>query len=221
MADVVLTHSPMIRELYCRLYPDHADRIHPEVFSFAEWIGEDAAEFSTLSLPFDQRDIDALFIASSWRRPEKNAGLVAEITSRLRDHSVHVIGEFAEPFPGATNHGFVGSRAEMFEIMGRTRTVVSPSFFDAAPGVLFEGSVMGCNVVTSRNCGNWELCNEELLVNGYGADEFVDAIKRGRERKLPDNMHEFVERSSYRSLVRVINDTSPANRVSLGDAVAP
>jgi glycosyltransferase involved in cell wall biosynthesis len=221
MADVILTHSPIIQNLYRRLYPDNADTIHPDVFWFAEWIAEDADEFSGMSLPFEERNIDALFIASSWARPEKNAALVAEIVSRLPDHSVHIIGESAEQFGSATHHGFVGSRAETFQIMGRARTIVSPSFFDAAPGILFEGSAMGCNVVTSRNCGNWELCNQELLVNEYTADEFVRAIKLGREKKLADNMNMFVSRSSYRSLVDVLNGTSPATPLSLRDAVAP
>ena len=32
---------------------------------------------------------------------------------------------------------------------------------DAAPGILFEGAVMGCNLVASKNCGNWEVCHPD------------------------------------------------------------
>jgi glycosyltransferase involved in cell wall biosynthesis len=221
MSDLILTHSPMIRDLYSRLYPDHADKISPSVFWFAEWIAQDAEEFAQLALPFDERDIDALFIASSWERAEKNLGMVADIAKRGDGLSVHVIGESAEPVPFTTHHGFVASRAELFRIMGRAKTVVCPSYFDAAPGILFEASVMGCNVVASKNCGNWELCNDRLLVTDYSADAFAMAIRRGRAEKLPDNMAQFLDASSYRSLERVLSDTSPSIPAGLRDPVAP
>lgn len=209
MSDLVLTHSPMIRDLYLRLYPDQARMIHPEVFGFAEWIARDAAEYSSLTLPFEERDIDALFIASSWTREVKNSGLMTDIVSRVAGLSVHVVGQFVEPIPGATHHGFVAERADLFRIMGRARTVVCPSLFDAAPGILFEASAMGCNVVTSKNCGNWELCNDQLLVSEYTADAFAEAIRRARTAKLPDQMDRFLDRSSYESLKRLLlNDTN-------------
>ena len=208
MSDLVLTHSPLVRELYRRFYPDQAHKIHPTVFWFAEWIAEDAAEYASLALPFEERDIDALFIASSWTRREKNSGLLTEIAKRVPDLSVHVVGEFAEPIPSATHHGFVGTRADLFRIMGRARTVVCPSFFDAAPGILFEASVMGCNVVASKNCGNWELCNDRLLVGDYTADGFAEAIRRGRVKKLSDHMDRFLDCSSYRALTAVLDGES-------------
>jgi glycosyltransferase involved in cell wall biosynthesis len=190
--------------LFLRLYPDQARKIHPDVFWFAEWIAQDAAEYSRFALPFNERDIDALFVASSWARKEKNSGLAAEIVSRLGGHSVHVAGEFTEPIPGAAHHGFVGMREDLFRTMGRARVVVCPSLFDAAPGILFEGSVMGCNVVASRNCGNWELCNDQLLVSEYSADAFAEAIRRAHSAKLPDNMKQFLEPSSYGALKDVL-----------------
>ena len=204
MSDLVLTHSPLVQELYRRFYPDQASKIHPAVFWFAEWIAKDAAEHSDFACPFEERDIDALFIASSWTRGEKNSGLVTDIATRLAAFSVHVVGEFAEPIPSATQHGFVGTRAELFRLMGRARTVVCPSSFDAAPGILFEASVMGCNVVTSKNCGNWELCNEQLLASEYTADGFARAIRCARTKKFADNLDRFLEPSSYEALKNVL-----------------
>lgn len=204
MSDLVLTHSQLIRDLYLRFYPDHAKKIHSTVISFAEWIAQDAAEYSAWALPFDERDIDALFIASSWTRREKNFRLMTDIVSRVPGLSVHVVGEFVEPIPFATHHGFVGTRADLFRIMGRARTVVCPSSFDAAPGILFEGSEMGCNVVASKNCGNWELCNEQLLVSAYTADAFAEAIRRARAVKLADHMDRFLDRTSYQSLKEIV-----------------
>jgi hypothetical protein len=81
---------------------------------------------------------------------------------------------------------------------------VCPSSFDAAPGILFEASVMGCNVVTSKNCGNWELCNDRLLVSEYTADAFAEAIRHAHTAKFADHMARFLDRSSYRSLKDVL-----------------
>ena len=204
MSDLILTHSQLTQDLYRRFYPDHARKIHPTVFWFAEWVAQDAAEYSASALPFEERDIDALFIASSWTRKEKNSGLLADIATRVAPFSVHVVGECPEPIPCATDHGFVGTRADLFRIIGRARTVVCPSSFDAAPGILFEASVMGCNVVASKNCGNWELCNERLLVSDYTADAFADAIRRAHAAKFADHMARFLDRSSYRALKDVL-----------------
>ena len=110
ISDLVLTHSPLIRDPYRRFYPDRQQKIHPEVFWFAEWIWEDAAEHSDLALSFENCDIDALFVASNWLRREKNPALLADIASRLNGLSAHIVGEFDDPIASATHHGFVGTR---------------------------------------------------------------------------------------------------------------
>jgi len=87
---------------------------------------------------------------------------------------------------------------------------------DAAPGILFEASVMGCNVVASKNCGNWELCNDRLLVRDYTADAFAKAILRSQTAKIPDHMDLFLDRSSYIALKDVLlndNDYASARAV--------
>jgi len=82
--------------------------------------------------------------------------------------------------------------------------VVSPSSFDAAPGILFEASAMGCNVVASKNCGNWMLCNTALLVNRYDAKSFVSKIELSLSQKYPDNFDYFAALQSYQNLVETI-----------------
>jgi glycosyltransferase involved in cell wall biosynthesis len=203
-SDLVLTHSGLVRDLFLRFYPEHAGKIRPEVISFAEWIVEDTREHAGRMVPFEERDIDALFIASSWTRMEKNYGLLSDIAANVEGMSVHVVGEFDSAFPSAVHHGFIGDRATLFQLMGRARSVVCPSTFDAAPGILFEGSAMGCNVIASRNCGNWELCNDRLLVTDYTTDAFAEAIRRARAAKLPDNLAQFLWPSSYEMLKRVL-----------------
>jgi len=95
----------------------------------------------------------------------------------------------------------VADREAMLSLMGNARTVVCPSRIDAAPGILFEASALGCNVVASRNCGNWELCHPELLVESYGRAEFVAKCGYAITRKLADRMDRFLQPGSYADLV--------------------
>jgi glycosyltransferase involved in cell wall biosynthesis len=203
-SDLIVTHSDMTRSVYLHFYPDHAHKIHEEVIWFAEWIHQDAARHGDAIRPFEKRDIDALFVANTWSREEKNYALVKALAPRLDGLSVHLVGEVPERVPGITYHGLIGERAKLFDLMGRTRTVVSPSLFDAAPGILFEGSAMGCNVVASRNCGNWFLCNEALLAEPFTVDTFVEKIGLGRTRKMPDNMDRFFRFQSYDKWIRLL-----------------
>lgn len=211
LSDRILTHSEMTRDVYRHFYPEAAHKIDLRVVWFAEWIHQEAAEHAHLGRPFADRSIDALFIANDWSRVEKSYPLVASIAARLNGLSVHVVGAVPEEIPSARYHGVVASRAELFAIMGDARVVVSPSSFDAAPGILFEASAMGCNVVASRNCGNWLLCNDALLAEPYTAEAFSERIRRARSKKLPDHLGRFLKLGCYDELVRILL-AEPAQR---------
>lgn len=215
LCDHILTHSEMTRDVYRHFYPDDARKIDPRVIWFAEWIHQEAAEHAHLARPFTERTIDVLFIANTWSRAEKNYPLVESIASRLDGLSVHVVGEVPSEIASARHHGVVGDRSDLFAIMGTARVVVCPSSFDAAPGILFEASAMGCNVVASRNCGNWLLCNDALLAEPYTAEVFSEKVRRARSRKLRDNMGRFLELDCYGELVRILLADSDQRYVSL------
>ena len=204
-ADLILTHSDLNRDLYRWFFPEARGKIHPEVISWVDWIRDEALEYLALARPFEERDVDVLFVANRWERPEKNWPLVRKILRRLGTLRTHVVGECGTSLPGVRHHGFVEDRERLFALLGRARVVVSASSLDAAPGILFEASVLGCNLVASRNCGNWRICNESLLVERYRAADFVRAIERAVERKLPDEIDRFLAARSYENLLRTIS----------------
>lgn len=193
VCNLVVTHSPQTLAFMERFYPTEVGRIYPRVVSFAEWICEDAAAGIAAARPFDQRDINVLFVASGWDRVEKNYPLVRALARQLGDLTVHVIGDCARPDRRAVHAGFLSSRAEIFARMGRARVLVCPSLIDAAPGVLFEGSVLGCNLVASRNCGNWTLCHPDLVAATLDADAFADCIRLAQARPYPDSRQVFLD----------------------------
>lgn len=203
-ASIVVTHSSLTLDMMARYFPTSIGKIYPRVVSFAEWIAADADAWRRLARPFDSRDIDVLFVASNWRRREKNYGMVRAIAARLPGASVHIVGEVPRKVRAATHHGFVPSREQIFELMGRARAVACPSLIDAAPGILYEASVMGCNLVASRNCGNWEICHSDLLADPCISETFVACLARARARKHADHLHRFLERRSYDELMKVL-----------------
>jgi glycosyltransferase involved in cell wall biosynthesis len=196
-ASLVVAHSPQTLAMIERFYPSSVGKLYPEVIPFAEWIRDGALRWVDRARPFERRDIDVLFIASNWQRPVKNYELAAAIIKKLPDLSVHIVGDVTRVVPGATHYGFVASRETLFELLGRTKCVACPSLIDAAPGILVEASTLGCNVVASKNCGNWELCHPDLLVDPYGLDGFVTAIRHAMQRKFDDSLDDLLACNGY------------------------
>ncbi len=203
-ADLIVTHSEINLFLYKHYFWPLRGKIYPEIIWFAEWIYKDALDYERFKKPFDEREIDLIFIASSWRRPEKNYKLVKKITSRLKGLNIHLVGELENKDNNATYHNVITNREELFGLFGNSKTIICPSLFDSAPGILFEGSAMGCNIIASRNCGNWILCNEELLVDHFNLINFLDKISLSLRKKYSDNVSYFLNTNSYNNLIDTI-----------------
>ncbi|HZX13067.1 MAG TPA: glycosyltransferase [Thermodesulfobacteriota bacterium] len=204
ISDFILTHSDMIKVFYQYFFPSQNGKIYSDVMWFAEWIYKDALDYSGLQKPFFEREIDIISIASYWCRPEKNYKLIKKIVSQLRDLNIHIVGESEKKLPDAKHHGLITKREDMFKLLGNTKTIVCPSLFDAAPGILFEASAMGCNIVASKNCGNWQICNEKLLVDPFNLNNFLEKITVSLTEKFSDNIDYFLKTESYKNLIGTI-----------------
>lgn len=203
-ADLILLHSDMMRPLYEFYFPAHVVKLFPETLWHAEWVYQDAAQYSYYRKPFAERAIDVLLVASHWSRPEKNWGLARELILRHPELNIHVVGDTAERVGRATYHGLLADRAALFALMGDARMVVSPSCLDTAPGVLFEAAVMGCNVVASKNCGNWGLCHPALLADSLRAQDFGERIRLARAREYQQNPDAFLQPSARQTLIEIL-----------------
>ncbi len=207
ISDLIITHSEIVKLLYQHLFSSQMWKVYHDVIWFSEWICQDALGHSGLQKPFDERDIDLLFIAGTWTRPEKNYKLLEEMVSRCKGLNINIIGEVEKRSAHARHHGLIITRGDLFTLMGRAKTVVSPSLFDAAPGILFEASVMGCNIIASKNCGNWRVCNANLLVDPFHVDNFVEKISISLSQKYEDNLDYFLTTNSYQRLIDAIFDS--------------
>ena len=204
ISNFVITHSNSNLFLYQYFFHSQVGKIYNHVIWFAEWIYEDALDYSRLKKPFSEREIDVIFVASDWSRPEKNYKLVKKIVSRLRGLNIHIVGEAEKKHANAKHHGLIARRGELFNLLGNTKTIVSPSLCDAAPGILFEASAMGCNIITSKNCGNWKICNANLLVDPFNLNNFSKTIPLSLSKKYEDNIDYFIGTNSYKNLINTI-----------------
>jgi glycosyltransferase involved in cell wall biosynthesis len=203
-AALVITHAPPVLELARALFPGYRGKIHPRVVWYAEWIHADARDFAALARPWEDRDVDVLFVANSWERPVKNWPLVEQMGRRLPRLRLHVVGEVPRRARGLVHHGMLTDRRAVFELMGRARVVASPSVFDAAPGVLFEAATLGCNVVASRNCGNWTLCHESLVADPLTPGVFAERLRHAVAAPVESRLGEFLASGSLTDLVETL-----------------
>jgi glycosyltransferase involved in cell wall biosynthesis len=119
-------------------------------------------------------------------------GFLHAILAHAVGLAVHVVAECADPVSGAHYHGLLTHPA-VLRVMARAKVVVVPSSADSSPNVLFEASLLGCNVVASQSCGNWELCHPALLAEPYGVEAFAACMRRAVERRFTDNLGAFLD----------------------------
>ena len=196
-SDLIIVHSPIVRRAFEHFFPAYMGKVYADLISIADCVYAEAATFAHLQRPFAERDIDAIFIASNWSRAEKNYPLVQRIAVACTGLRVHIVGQCPQPDLQAQYHGVITRRVDLYTLLGRAKAIVCPSRFDPAPGVLFEASAMGCNVVASPNCGNWELCNEQLLARSPAG--FVSRTRRATTAPHADNRERF--RGGYDNLI--------------------
>ncbi len=203
--DLVLANSDLTQALLAQFSgPAQTCKVYPEPIWGAEWIAESVARLALPRTPFAERRIDVLFVAGSWTRSVKNLPMVERIVRRLPNLRIALVGDSERRLPGVEHHARIADRRALLTLIGEARAVVAPSRIDACPNVLFEASLMGCNVVTSKNCGNWMLCNPALLVDPPAEDGFVVAAERAARAPHPDNMAWFYARRSYDQLLEIL-----------------
>ena len=61
-----------------------------------------------------------------------------------------------------------------------------------------------CNLVASKNCGNWSLCNQELIVHPFSCQLFLDKIRLSLTDRFQDNIDYFLQSGSYSDLMETI-----------------
>ena len=201
-ARLIFVHSPLVRFAFEVFFPAHVGKLYERDISIADLKLAEAGPYQGLRRPFDERDIDVLFVANDWSRLVKNLPLTLHLVRRLQHLRVHLVGAIDDHDIPAVCHGLMPRRHDLYALYGRSRVLVCPSLQDAAPGVLFEAAAMGCNIVTSANCGNWQLCHPELLAESCRERPFLEAIRRGLAKPYPTDPTDYL--GGYAELVETL-----------------
>jgi glycosyltransferase involved in cell wall biosynthesis len=217
LSDLTITHSDLTRDFYIAFFPKYMGKIYKDIFWRSAQIIETARHYEHLSRPFTEREIDVLFVASDWQRIEKNYPFVEKIVNGISGKNIHVVGNYPHPLAGVTHHGLIADPEHLFSLMGNAKTLVCPSVFDAAPAVLFEGAVMGSNIVTSKNCGNWSVCKPELVTEEFTPTAFIELIEKAAQQKLPDHLSKFEKLGDVKELFDLLTITAETFKETFRD----
>jgi hypothetical protein len=204
IVDKVICHTKSTRFWFSYFYPEHEHKISEKIFWSAPLVHKKSYEQKSDVKEFENRPIDVLFVANRWSRAEKNYEMVKQIINECKGLNIHVVGECEEEIDGAVYHQFL-IRDKVIDLMKNTKTVVSTSAYDPAPNVLFEASLMGCNVIASKNCGNWELCHPELLVEPYSLENYIKKINLSLVERFQDNIEYFLQDDPVSQITELIN----------------
>lgn len=138
---------------------------------------------------FMDRSYDIIFCAYNWKRKCKNYDLALKIINHpsLEKYKIIIVGE--------NHNGKYGNNVisknymknlQLLELLTNVKVLVVPSRFDSNPNILTEAIVSGCNVVTSRNVGNYENLDKKCIVDNYqNVEDWIEAIKKCSEQRFP------------------------------------
>lgn len=171
--DAVVCHSSLDRPHYDKLEPELAAKVRPGHWPLSDiTTGTHAHE----GKPYKDRKYDLAFIASSWARRVKNSALLCALCKAYPDKRIAVAGlGFESDNPMHEALGLIG-HAQIFALLGNTRTLVIPSHYDSAPGIYAEAVACGCNVVVGPQVGNTERHPPKLRAKATQPGAFKVAV---------------------------------------------
>ena len=203
LADRILFHTEGMKFWYHAFYPEHREKMEEKVFWDYPLI-KDRFRRIHPNTPWRNRPIDLLFVATDWRRGEKNFPLLAQLCRSFVRRRIMVIGFLPERLPDSVIAFDKMSQGDVVQAMAQTKVVVCPSRYDEAPNVLFEAAIAGANIVCSKNCGNYRLTDKELVARLEPID-FSDKIQTALGKHRAPNTGDFCKRDLSRWIVQELS----------------
>lgn len=189
-ADRVLFHSATMKLWYYNFYPEFREKMGDEVFWDYTILQKHLEEPEVTNHNWDKRPVDLMFVASDWDRPEKNFTLMQKICNHFKRRKISAVGFLPQSLPKNVIAFNTMTHGDLMQAMQNTKVVVSPSRYDEAPNILFEGAINGCNIVCSKNCGNYRLVPEDFIAD-LNMRDFARKIKKALVQKKELNKKYF------------------------------
>ena len=200
MADRILFHTQRMRFWYHTFYPEFREKMENEIFWDYPLI-QHRFERIKSKTSWKKRPIDLLFVATDWRRGEKNFPLLKQLCRLFVRKRIMVIGFLPERLPDSVIAFDTMSQEDVVQAMAQTKIVACPSRYDEAPNVLFEAAIAGANIVCSKNCGNYQLAHEDLVARLNPVD-FAGKIQTALQRHYPPYTRRYTKQELAQWLVQ-------------------
>ena len=125
---------------------------------------------------WENRKYDILFVCSNFKREIKNVDLFTKLTLYL-NKKILIIGK---------NVPYLGENIESLDFTDNlkpyylnSKLVINTSFYDSSPSVIMEGLFYGCNILITKNVGNFELYHPDNVIQNYNDErEWIDKIEK-------------------------------------------
>jgi hypothetical protein len=193
ICDEILTNSNMTRDIILHNYKDYIFKLHNKNINTSNL----KFDYPTISQQdFDKKDIDIIFAVTNHIRKGKGSEIMNKIitNNNMNNLTKVVIGDkFKEVFNvnKIKNCSFLNklSQSELFSYLKRSKILIIPSIGDASPNILYEGLHLGCNILITKNCGNYELFPDiSVLEDVDDIDLFIKHIYLLKEHPIDYNI---------------------------------
>ena len=143
---------------------------------------------------FNTRPYDIIFVSSSFKRKIKNPPFVNKLflDKRLSLYKKIVIGDNNIFDPQIENITILNQQlnSKVLEYMKNSKLLILPSLFDSSPNTIYEALEAGCNIVTSKNIGNYQIFNRDSICEDvYDIEEWIQKIRNNLDKKIINNIN--------------------------------
>lgn len=200
VADKIIPNSELTEIYYKNLYKN----LKSNATSFITNKIEPAIEISSIydtayvyksikQIDFEKRQYDVVFACFNWKRKLKGLELIDKIIDSLKKYKILIIGGSSN----GTKHKNITivdccSNDILLTYFANTRCFVSTSYYDSYPNAITEAKLCGCNIVTSKNVGQYKVLEPNLVVNDFfNVVEWVNKIEYAiKEKRATFNINQ-------------------------------
>ena len=186
MVDGIIFNSTLTKQLLKLFYKDNIKNYEIKNTSLMKDLNNDSCDFT-------QREYDIIFVCSQLWRKIKNPNFAKELflDKRLENYNKIVIGD-GDLFDGLSIKNLTIMKQQpnyvVLDYMKKSKLLLLPSLFDSSPNTLYEAIECGCNILTSKNIGNWELFNQESICDDvYNKNEWLTKIENNLIKQISNN----------------------------------
>lgn len=197
--DYIITNSLELENLIKILYPKKTLGTY-----YSSFINKNTSEIlfnykDFKETSWENRKYDILFVCSNFKREIKNVDLFIKLTLYL-NKKILIIGK---------NVPYLGENIESLDFTDNlkpyylnSKLVINTSFYDSSPSVIMEGLFYGCNILITKNVGNFELYHPDNVIQNYTDErEWVEKIE-----KLTDKRSKSLNKGSQERISRNLLD---------------